>query len=670
MRAFVNWKLVVLLAFIQLQGLAQSRLVQVKLYNKNMQPVADLQFSFDNATIHKTNDKGVAVVQIEESLLPPQNVYVHNSDNEAESWNYSRGVLEIIIRARTTKVLTGIVRNEINEPIPNLPLEIGRVNKRKVTTNTYGEFTITVPIGFQQESLQAYSIPGYNLTSLNIEKDIIRIKVSELKSNAPVVEAQQPIVKETNIDTDSLENIRDFYSYIKGVSLRDLGVQQQQELNDVFAELVTFYQDSLKAELYSRVSDISDSSRVSDDLGTLIEQAQLERDIATELNRIFAEKIELINTKLASGGDNLSAEEREALISDITLLDEILQENEMIFTENQSEYRSILKSISANLLEIGQLEQLLNESEQQRREQREIYEQRVVFYSVGLGLLLAFLIILAFFLAKLRKEKVKTQQAYQKLNDLNERLEELVSERTAMLEMANAELDTFFYKSAHNLRGPLCTIVGLYEVAKLTLDPESQVLINKVADTASSMDLMLRKLIMVSHINYPSKRDKVNFFELVENIENSLAQMSFPKEVNFTKTIMNEKVNSHPVILDIIVKNLLENAFIFSTLSSRQPHVDISIKKIKDEVIIRVSDNGHGIDSKIESKIWHMFYIGNEGSRGSGLGLYITRKATHALKGTVKYKRVEDQTIFEVILPLEAQLEVDLVEEEEQAVLN
>jgi len=655
MKILVRWLIIILLGVYSTLALGQStRLVQVKLLNKSMQPKPNLAFSFDNLKRYTSNDNGQAVVKMSDDELPPKDVYIYDKTLEAESWNYSKGVLEIIIRTRTTKTIKGIVKNAFNEPIPNLAVVIGEVNQRRTKTNAYGEFEFKVPLDFKINVKSAYKFDGYTIENLQADNDYLRFVVDKIEQSTPATAvAAEPIPtiddQPPQLVDSATADIAAFYNYLKGISLEDLNEEQQQELNNIFYELVTYYEDSLKKNIYNKFQGISESSKIEDDLTYLIERAKIEQNIASEFNRIFAEKIGIINKKLAEGGEELTPDERQTLLADIELLDQILRKNESLFKENQADYREMLRSISTNLLQISDLEEQLDLSEQQRKEQQQTYEQRVLFYSVVLGLLVVFLVVLAYFLARIKKQKDKTQKAYQKINELNEHLEELVEERTAMLEMTNAELDTFFYKSAHNLRRPLLTIVGLSEIAKLTLDEEARKLFAKATETASSMDTMLKKLIMVSHINYPEEKGVVDF----EGIVNKITTDFNPKDYNvsFKKLIHSQSFVSHPLLIDIVLRNLLENAFEFSSFANKHPRVDLEITESKEGLEITVSDNGQGIDASQEEKMWRMFYVANENSSGNGLGLYIAQKAVKTLNGTIKYTRIDNITQFKVIIP-------------------
>jgi signal transduction histidine kinase len=59
-----------------------------------------------------------------------------------------------------------------------------------------------------------------------------------------------------------------------------------------------------------------------------------------------------------------------------------------------------------------------------------------------------------------------------------------------------------------------------------------------------------------------------------------------------------------------------------------------------------------GIQEEYQSKIFEMYYRGNDKSKGNGLGLYIVKKAVDKLRGNISFRSVEKGgTAFTVTLP-------------------
>jgi len=69
-------------------------------------------------------------------------------------------------------------------------------------------------------------------------------------------------------------------------------------------------------------------------------------------------------------------------------------------------------------------------------------------------------------------------------------------------------------------------------------------------------------------------------------------------------------------------------------------------------VVIKIKDNGQGIDPTLQEKVFEMYFRGNERSKGNGLGLYIVKKAVEKLNGDVELiSSVGGGATFKVVLP-------------------
>ncbi|HEY3430053.1 MAG TPA: HAMP domain-containing sensor histidine kinase, partial [Cyclobacteriaceae bacterium] len=50
---------------------------------------------------------------------------------------------------------------------------------------------------------------------------------------------------------------------------------------------------------------------------------------------------------------------------------------------------------------------------------------------------------------------------------------------------------------------------------------------------------------------------------------------------------------------------------------------------------IKIEDQGQGIEPEYMDRVFDMYFRANERSKGNGLGLYIVKKVTEKLQGTV-----------------------------------
>jgi signal transduction histidine kinase len=295
-------------------------------------------------------------------------------------------------------------------------------------------------------------------------------------------------------------------------------------------------------------------------------------------------------------------------------------------------------------------------SEFQRLEESKASSKKLltaIAIALALGLFGTVSIILT---RKFQKQSQQLAKANAEVKRVNEHLEELVSERTAQLSETNQELDTFLYKSSHDLRRPLTSIVGLSNIASLTLKGDAYELFERAADTARNMDRMLRKLINVNEINNPSQYCQIDFSSQVQKATDAFEDLIKDRNIEVSTNIQHGiEYNSYPSLIEIILQNLIENALFFSSLSKsvQRPAVKVNVIKQNGHIAINLEDNGCGIDPAVKDNIWNMFFVGHERSTGNGLGLYITKKAVRTLQGEVAcISGNEGATIFEVRLPV------------------
>ncbi|MFI5132572.1 MAG: sensor histidine kinase, partial [Chitinophagales bacterium] len=81
-----------------------------------------------------------------------------------------------------------------------------------------------------------------------------------------------------------------------------------------------------------------------------------------------------------------------------------------------------------------------------------------------------------------------------------------------------------------------------------------------------------------------------------------------------------------------------------ATADSRfEPTVIVSTKKIGDQVLITVKDNGSGIPQKIVDKIFQPFFTTKPTGQGTGLGLSLSYDIVKAYGGEIKVESTEGE---------------------------
>ena len=110
--------------------------------------------------------------------------------------------------------------------------------------------------------------------------------------------------------------------------------------------------------------------------------------------------------------------------------------------------------------------------------------------------------------------------------------------------------------------------------------------------------------------------------------------------VDFDESI--GEINVVPQDIGRVILNLITNAFYAVSEKKKQmdgkyePTVSISTKKIKNEIQIKVKDNGNGIPQKAMEKIFQPFFTTKPSGQGTGLGLSLSYDIIKAHGGEIK----------------------------------
>lgn len=244
-------------------------------------------------------------------------------------------------------------------------------------------------------------------------------------------------------------------------------------------------------------------------------------------------------------------------------------------------------------------------------------------------------------------ELVKLNKSYLQEIEIRKKIEE-------DLKFKNNELDTFIYKASHDLRGPIASLMGLYNAAVIEIkDKKSLEYLGYIHRTAQRMDQVLKALINLSEIkDKPICLGLVSLPQVVKDTMDTVGIKNSFKNIAFDLKVPEISFYTDEGLLLVIIKNLLENAIRYSR-KDISTNIEIKAEITKNKSLkLTVKDNGLGVEKEIQDKVFNMFYKGNNFSSGSGLGLYMVKSASDKLGGKVNLtSTVNKGTTVCVVLP-------------------
>lgn len=237
-------------------------------------------------------------------------------------------------------------------------------------------------------------------------------------------------------------------------------------------------------------------------------------------------------------------------------------------------------------------------------------------------------------------------KAEEKVRRINIELEQRVRERTAQLEAANRELESFSYSVSHDLRTPLRSINGfaniLSEDFKGDLPPAAHKYLMKIQKSAVHMGLLIDDLLMFSRLNKQQiKKNKLQLAEIFRQVFEEMAGEYEGRQVTLRISEMPECL-ADPILLKAVVANLLSNALKY-TRPRAEAIIEAGAIMKNNRSVYYIKDNGVGFNMDYAGKLFGVFQRlhGKDEFDGTGVGLATVQRIIHRHGGEIWAEAVE-----------------------------
>jgi light-regulated signal transduction histidine kinase (bacteriophytochrome) len=225
--------------------------------------------------------------------------------------------------------------------------------------------------------------------------------------------------------------------------------------------------------------------------------------------------------------------------------------------------------------------------------------------------------------------------------------------RTAQLEAANKELETFSYSVSHDLRAPLRHISGylqaLNEDAASVLSQDGHTFVDAISRSARRMSTLIDDLLAFSRVGRAVVSEtELDSRELVDEVLQDMSRELRNRNIQWDLQPL-PVIHADPSMLKQVWTNLLSNAVKYTR--PRDPaKISIGCREKPEEWEFFVRDNGVGFDMRYSDKLFGVFQRlhGPDEFEGTGIGLANVRQVVrrHGGQTRAESKLGEGTTIY------------------------
>lgn len=220
------------------------------------------------------------------------------------------------------------------------------------------------------------------------------------------------------------------------------------------------------------------------------------------------------------------------------------------------------------------------------------------------------------------------------------------------------EQDALGDSISHDLRSPLVTI-GTYARIVLsefgeTLVPDVKMMVERVERASQRMETTLQQLLTYSIlVREDASPEDIATEELVQGVLGEFRTLIGTSQAEVTLVRPMSPVRGCPRLLAPALSNVISNALKF-TVPGQPPKVTIAAEDRGQFVVIKVADQGIGIDPQHHERIFQVFDRLHCYSSypGAGVGLAIVRRAVERMQGRVWVESEKGKgSCFHIMLP-------------------
>lgn len=257
--------------------------------------------------------------------------------------------------------------------------------------------------------------------------------------------------------------------------------------------------------------------------------------------------------------------------------------------------------------------------------------------------------------------EIRVKEQTEKLLSVNKNLQKIIDEEVKK----NEEKTKFIFQHsrlvsmgemigniAHQWRQPLNELsINLFTLKENIANSYK---FNQIYEHSKTIIKNMSKTID-DFMNFFKSDKKREIFLLKESIDHALfitKRMLTSENIKIKKSnLENVYILGYKSELTQVILNLINNAKdVLKNLNKSEKIIEIKLNIDKNDIILKIVDNGGGIKEELLSKIFEPYFTTKHPSSGTGLGLYMSKMIIEGMGGSIKAINNNGGACFEIRL--------------------
>lgn len=203
------------------------------------------------------------------------------------------------------------------------------------------------------------------------------------------------------------------------------------------------------------------------------------------------------------------------------------------------------------------------------------------------------------------------------------------------LARSNEEMQAFAYAAAHDLKEPLRTVSACTQLLSrnASLDANGRKLAAFVVESAKRMSALLDDLLAFAGLSSGVHLDRVELSAALKQATKNLEELIRESGATITASSLPSIRGNQSHLVELF-QNLIGNAIKYRSEAS--PKIDISARRLDQEWVVRVRDNGIGIAPEYHAQVFGLLKrLHGREVPGTGIGLAICKKIVEMMGGRI-----------------------------------